>query len=385
MAGHSPSKTGVNALLSRPSTSLIRFKFQDVDARHRAGHDQSTIETRWYETLAPNFFDAPEILDSVKYLADDTAMASSAALQRPQRLAAVRRFNRFYTQHLGVLREDWLESPFSLTEARVLYEIRQRERTTATDIVRDLGLDAGYLSRMLRRFHKLGLIRRQTSPDDARQSHLSITARGAKAFAPLEARTNAQVGAVLDRLPDADQDALVAAMRNVERLMTPDAAAQPDIVLREPRPGDFGWIVARHAALYAQEYRWGGNFEGVCAQIVADFVNKFDPQRERCWIAERNGERVGSVLLAKESEDIARLRLLLVEPAARGHGIGRRLTGECVGFARASGYRRITLWTHSVLTAARAVYARAGFTLTSSEPRRSFGQDVVSEDWDLLL
>jgi DNA-binding MarR family transcriptional regulator/GNAT superfamily N-acetyltransferase len=312
-------------------------------------------------------------------------MAMSGAEQRPQRIAAVRRFNRFYTQHLGVLREDWLESPFSLTEARVLYEIRQREGTTATDIARDLGLDAGYLSRMLRRFHKLGLIRRQTSPDDGRQSHLSITARGAKAFAPLEARTNAQVGAVLDRLPATDQDALVSAMRNVERLMSPGTPAEPNIVLREPQPGDFGWMVARHAELYAQEYQWGGNFEGVCAKIVADFVNNFDAQRERCWIAERNGERVGSVMLAKKTEDTARLRLLLVEPAARGLGIGARLTDECIRFARASGYRRITLWTHSVLAAARAIYARAGFTLTSSEPRRSFGQDVVSEDWDLVL
>jgi DNA-binding MarR family transcriptional regulator/GNAT superfamily N-acetyltransferase len=312
-------------------------------------------------------------------------MAMSAARQRPQRIAAVRRFNRFYTQQLGVLREDWLESPFSLTEARVLYEIRQREGTTATDVARDLGLDAGYLSRMLRRFHKLGLIRRQTSPADARQSHLSLTARGAKAFAPLEARTNEQVGALLDRLRTADQDILVTAMRNVERLMSSATTAEPDIVLREARTGDFGWMVARHAELYAREFRWGGNFEGVCAKIVADFVNNFDAQRERCWIAEHAGERVGSVMLAKETKDTARLRLLLVEPAARGLGIGTRLTDECIRFARASNYRRITLWTHSVLTAARAVYARAGFTLTSSEPRRSFGQDVVSEDWDLTL
>jgi DNA-binding MarR family transcriptional regulator/GNAT superfamily N-acetyltransferase len=305
------------------------------------------------------------------------------------RVAAVRRFNRFYTQHLGVLRSGWLDSPFSLTEARVLYEIRQRDRATATDIGRELGLDAGYLSRILRRFHKGGLVRKDVSADDARQSLLSITPRGRKAFDPLEARTNRQAGAMLRRLPAAEQDRLVAAMRSIERAIgAPDRPVKEkdgEIVLRGPRPGDLGWIVARHAELYAYEYGWAENFEGICAQIVADFVKNHDPACERCWIAEMDGRNVGCVFLVRDTATIARLRLLLVDPAARGRGLGKRLTGECVRFARASGYQGITLWTHSVLGAARHIYEQAGFRLTSSEAKRSFGKDVVSEFWDLAL
>ena len=310
-----------------------------------------------------------------------------AALATPdaRRVAAVRRFNRFYTQHLGVLGDGWLDSPFSLTQARVLYEIKARDRATATDIARDLGLDAGYLSRILRRFHKSGLIRKDVSPDDGRQSFLSITAAGRKAFAPLETRTLRQVGAVLGRLPPAEQEHLVSAMRAIEAMIAPAPQPASEIVLREPRPGDLGWVVARHAELYAQEYQWGGNFEGICAQIVADFATKYDPACERCWIAEMESRNVGCVFLVKDSETVARLRLLLVDPAARGRGLGKRLTDECVQFARRSGYRSITLWTHSVLTAARHIYETAGFRLTSSEKRKSFGQDVVSEYWDMTL
>jgi DNA-binding MarR family transcriptional regulator/GNAT superfamily N-acetyltransferase len=301
----------------------------------------------------------------------------------PDHIAAVRRFNRFYTQHIGLLREAWLDSPFSLTEARVLYEIAQRAGTTARDIATELGLDAGYLSRMLRRFHKAGLIRKQVSPDDARQTLLSMTARGRKAFAPLEAHTRKQVSAMLKRLGPQQQDRLVSAMGTVETLL----AVEPkdEFILHEPRAGDFGWMVTRHAVLYAQEYQWTENFEGLCAQIVAEFLNSFDPQYERAWIAERDGEPVGSVLLAKETHEVARLRLLLVEPSARGLGIGTALTDACIGFARQRGYRRITLWTHRVLTTARHVYERAGFRLTSSEARQSWGQDVVSEHWDMAL
>jgi DNA-binding MarR family transcriptional regulator/GNAT superfamily N-acetyltransferase len=302
-----------------------------------------------------------------------------------EHVAAVRRFNRFYTQHLGVLRQDWLDSPFSLTEARVLYEIKERRRATATDIGRDLGLDAGYLSRILRRFHKSGLIRKDVSPDDGRQSFLSITARGRKAFDPLETRTERQVGAVLDRLAAPEQGRLVAAMGVIERMIAPAPKTDRDIILREPRPGDLGWVVTRHAELYAQEYGWGENFEGICAQIVADFANKFDPKCERGWIAEMDGQNVGCVFLVKDSEDVARLRLLLVDPVARGRGLGTRLTGECIRFSREAGYRGVTLWTHKVLTAARHVYEQAGFRLTSSEKRTSFGQDVVSENWDMTL
>lgn len=309
-------------------------------------------------------------------------MAASAPVQR---VAAVRRFNRFYTQHLGVLQDGWLDSPFSLSEARVLYEIRQRDRATATGIGRDLGLDAGYLSRILRRFHKDGLIRKDVSPDDARQSFLSITARGRKAFAPLETRTERQVGGLLARLAAPEQKHLVSAMLAIETMIAPERKADPEIVLRQPRPGDLGWVVARHAELYLEEYGWAENFEGLCAQIVADFAGKFDPKRERCWIAEMDGQNVGSVFMVKDSETVARLRLLLVDPVARGRGLGARLTEECIRFARQSGYRSITLWTHQVLTAARHTYERAGFRLTSSEKRRSFGHDVVSEYWDLSL
>ena len=309
-----------------------------------------------------------------------TALAPDAG-----RIAAVRRFNRFYTQHVGVLRDGYLDSPFSLTEARVLFEVRQRGNTTATEIGRDLGLDAGYLSRILGHFEKSGLIRKERSPSDGRQSFLSITAVGRKAMELLERRTVRQVGDVLHRLSDPEQDRLVTAMRTVERMIAAEPAAKPEIVLRQPRPGDLGWVVARHATLYAEEYGWGENFEGLCAQIVADFVAKHDPARERCWIAEMDGENVGSVFLVKDSDKVARIRLLLVDPVARGRGVGMRLTEECLRFAKACGYRSVTLWTHSVLTAARHIYSKCGFALTSSERRKSFGKPVVSEIWDLKL
>ena len=307
------------------------------------------------------------------------------ALPRPDagRIAAVRRFNRFYTQHLGVLRDGYLDSPFSLTQARVLYEIRERSSATATEIGRDLGLDAGYLSRLVAQFEKSGLIRKERSPSDGRQSFLSITAMGRKAMDLLERRTVRQVGDVLHRLSDPEQERLVSAMRAVERMIAPEA--EPEIILREPKPGDLGWVVSRHATLYTEEYGWGDNFEGLCAQIVAEFAANYDARRERCWIAEMDVENVGSAFLVKDTDEIARLRLLLVDPAARGRGLGTRLTDECVRFAKACGYRGITLWTHSVLTAARHVYRKAGFTLTSSEKRKSFGKPVVSEIWDLKL
>ena len=316
-------------------------------------------------------------------------MAALPGHDLADRIAAVRRFNRFYTARIGVLQAGYADSPFSLTEARVLYEIRERDRPTATDIGRDLDLDAGYLSRILRRFQKLGLIRKETSPADARQSLLSLTERGRKAFAPVEARSTRQVGAMLGTLTATQQGDLVAALHVAEALLAGEPQRShkpsPEPILRQPRAGDFGWIVERHGILYAQEYGWGENFEGVCAQIVADFVNTFDPQCERGWIAELDGRNVGCVLLVKDQPGVARLRLLLVEPSARGLGIGARLTDECVRFARACGYRSMTLWTHSVLTAARTIYARAGFTLTSSEQKQSFGQEVVSEHWDLTL
>jgi DNA-binding MarR family transcriptional regulator/GNAT superfamily N-acetyltransferase len=310
---------------------------------------------------------------------------AAPALPDAQHIAAVRRFNRFYTQKLGVLQPGWLDSPFSLTQARVLYEIRQRDGATATDIARDLDLDAGYLSRILRRFHRSGLIRRRVSAVDRRQSFLSMTARGAKAFAPLDQRAQKQVGALLARLSAPEQERLVSAMRAIEAMIAGKPKAAGEVILRDPRPGDLGWVVARHAELYLQEYGWAENFEGVCAQIVADFASNYDPNYDRGWIAEMDGRNVGSVFLVKDTARVARLRLLLVEPAARGRGLGARLIGECICFARERGYQSITLWTHSVLTTARRVYERAGFRLRSSEAKRNFGQDVVSEHWDLLL
>jgi DNA-binding MarR family transcriptional regulator/N-acetylglutamate synthase-like GNAT family acetyltransferase len=310
---------------------------------------------------------------------------ASRALPDVQRIAAVRRFNRFYTQKLGVLQPAWLDSPFSLTEARVLFEIRHRDGATATDIARDLGLDAGYLSRILRRFRRSGLIRRQVSPADRRQSFLSMTARGSKAFAPLDKRAQQQVGAMLARLSPWEQEHLVSSMGAIETMIAAKPKAASEIILRDPRPGDLGWVVARHAEVYLQEFGWAENFEGVCAQIVADFASNYNPSYDRGWIAEMDGRNVGCVFLVKDTERLARLRLLLVEPAARGRGLGTRLTRECIRFARERGYRSITLWTHSVLTAARQIYEHAGFRQRSSEAKRNFGQDVVSEHWDLAL
>jgi DNA-binding MarR family transcriptional regulator/GNAT superfamily N-acetyltransferase len=305
------------------------------------------------------------------------------------RIATVRGFNRFYTRQIGVLRKTFLDSPYSLGEARVLYEIASGHSHTASEIGRALDLDAGYLSRLLRNFEKRGLVERKTSSRDARQSHLTLSRRGRDVYAPLEARSQRDTGVMLEKLKPADQTRLIAAMTTIETLLggtpEPRVPVSRDYVLRTPAPGDFGWVVKRHAELYAQEYRWTEPFEGVCAQIVADFVNKFDAERERCWIAEMDGENAGCVFLAKESETVARLRLLLVEPKARGLGLGARLTDECVRFARHAGYTKITLWTHSVLTAARHIYQKAGFTLTRSEKRTSFGQPVVSEDWDMEL
>jgi DNA-binding MarR family transcriptional regulator/GNAT superfamily N-acetyltransferase len=308
---------------------------------------------------------------------------------RKRRIAAVRRFNRFYTRRLGVLRKNYLDSPYSLGEARLLYEIAHRRSPTASEIGRALDLDAGYLSRAMRNFEKRGLIRRKASTSDARQSHLALSASGQRAFAPLDRRSQHDADATLRNLTPADQGRLIAAMTTIETLLDGEAAAKPPAArpakLRAPMPGDFGWIVKRHAELYAQEYGWVAPFEGVCAQIVADFVNKCDAARERCWIAEIDGEKVGTVMLVKDSPTVARIRLLLLEPSARGIGLGARLVDECIRFARRAGYRKITLWTHSVLTAARHIYEKAGFKLMRTERHRSWGKPVVSEHWDLTL
>lgn len=306
-----------------------------------------------------------------------------AEVQR--RVAAVRRFNRFYTRQIGLLGEGYLDSLFSLTEARVLYELAQREPTTASQLGRELGLDAGYLSRILRGFGKRGLIARRPSERDGRQSILSLTEQGRAAFAPLDARSRDAIGALLGRLSAAEQRRLVGAMETIEELLGAREAPRVPYVLRPPRAGDFGWVVQRHGALYAEEYGWDERFEALVAGIVATFVEQYKPRRECGWIAERDGENVGSVFVVEESDTVAKLRLLLVEPSARGLGIGARLVDECLRFARLAGYRRMTLWTNSVLLAARHIYDKAGFRLVRAEPYHDFGHDLVGETWEREL
>lgn len=303
------------------------------------------------------------------------------------RISAVRGFNRFYTRQIGLLRKSYLDVPFTLGEMRVLYEIGNAKKASASDIAAALGLDAGYLSRMLATFEKRGLVARARSKADGRRSELTLTAQGRRTFHLLDRRSHAEVRALLADLPDPAQARLVAAMQGIETLIggAPRTNGKRPYILRAPRPGDYGWIIARHAALYAQEYGWGGRFEGMCAQIVADFANNNDPKRERCWIAELDGENAGSIMLVKDTADVARIRMLLVEPTARGLGIGVRLVDECLALARKARYRKVTLWTHSVLTAARNIYQRAGFKLVATEKHKSWGKPVVGETWDLEL
>ena len=302
-----------------------------------------------------------------------------------QRVAAVRRFNRFYTRQIGLLGEGYLKSPFSLSEVRVLYELAHRETPTAAELSRDLGLDAGYLSRILRGFEKRRLITRTPSDTDGRQSHLGLTARGQAAIAPLERRSHEEIGATLGSLPAAEQARLVEAMHAIEGILGAPPERKVPYVLRPHRPGDMGWVVHRHGALYAQEYGWDERFEAMVAEIVAKFIHAYDQKKERCWIAEKDGEIVGSVFLVKQSKSVAKLRLLLVEPTARGLGIGARLVDECIRFARHAGYRKMILWTNSILRAARHIYEEAGFRMVHEERHHSFGHDLVGETWEREL
>jgi DNA-binding MarR family transcriptional regulator/N-acetylglutamate synthase-like GNAT family acetyltransferase len=311
-------------------------------------------------------------------------MTASAAPD-PQRIAAVRRFNRFYTQRIGVLEQGLLRTSFSLAEARVLYELAHRDKPTATALAKDLSLDAGYLSRILRGFRRRGLIAREISRTDGRQTLLSLTERGAKAFAPLDTRTREQIALMLGSLPAAKQERLVAAMHAIEGLLEAKPETVAAFILRPHRPDDMGWVVARHGALYAEEYGWDETFEALVAEIAAQFIRTFDVKRECCWIAERDGEPVGCVFVVKQSARVAKLRLLIVDPKARGLGIGARLVEDCVRFARAAGYKKIILWTQSVLVSARRIYANAGFRLAKTEPHASFGHDLVGEYWELSL
>ena len=302
-----------------------------------------------------------------------------------RRVDAVRSFNRFYTKQIGVLHEGLLGSPYSLTEVRVLYELAHREQPTAAELGKELGLDAGYLSRILRGFEKRGLIARVRSRTDGRQSLLSLTADGKKAFAPLNARSHDEVAGMLDRLSAAEQDHLIGAMRVIEMLLGARPEPKVPYLLRPHQPGDMGWIIHRHGVLYAQEYGWDETFEALVAEIAAKFIRNLDPKRERCWIAEREGEIVGSVFLVRRSKTVGKLRLMYVEPKARGLGIGSRLVEECIRFARQAGYRKMVLWTNSVLAAARHIYEKAGFRLVHEEPHHSFGHDLVGETWELKL
>ncbi|MBZ9974793.1 helix-turn-helix domain-containing GNAT family N-acetyltransferase [Mesorhizobium sp. BR-1-1-10] len=298
---------------------------------------------------------------------------------------AVRAFNRFYTRQIGLLDEGLLKSAFSLTEARVLYELAHRDGLTATDLGRDLGLDAGYVSRLLKKFERLHLISRATLASDARQSSIALTPAGRNAFAPLNQGSHDQVAALLDRLPASEQDRLVKSMRTVQRLLDADAEPKIPYLLRPPQVGDIGWIIRRQGMLYAQDYGWDETYEALVAEILAAFVKSYDPKWERGWIAEREGEVVGSVFVVRKSDQVAKLRLLYVEPSARGLGIGKRLVEECIGFARARGYRTLTLWTNDILTAARHIYQTAGFRLTEEEPHHSFGKDLIGQNWELEL
>jgi len=304
-----------------------------------------------------------------------------------ERVVAVRGFNRFFTRQIGVLREGLLHTPYSLTEARILFEIAHHETVTASELCRELGLDAGYLSRTLASLEQQGLIDRARSESDGRQRLLRLTAEGERAFALLDQRSRDEVAELLTDLSEGNQQRLLKAMGTIESILDRSNGfkfAEP-FFLRQHEPGDMGWVAHRHGVLYAEEYGWDARFEALVAQIVADFINNYNPARERCWIAEMGGEIVGSVFVVQASETTAKLRLLLVEPKARGLGLGTRLVAECVRFARRSGYQRLMLWTNSVLVAARHIYEKSGFTLVAEEPHHSFGHDLVGETWELIL
>jgi DNA-binding MarR family transcriptional regulator/N-acetylglutamate synthase-like GNAT family acetyltransferase len=312
-----------------------------------------------------------------------------AQADRKTRVDTVRHFNRFYTRALGVLQEGWLNSPFSLTEARVLYELAHREKPTATDVCDSLELDAGYLSRILGTFEKKGLIEKTRSANDGRQTLLALTCAGRQQFAPLERGTIQEVGSMLEKLSENEQQQLTGAMETILKILRAEpkvnSGAKVSYLLRPHQSGDMGWVVHRQGVLYAQEYGYDEHFEAFVAEIVAKFIQNYDAKRERCWIAEKDGVVVGSVFLVAKSKTIAKLRLLYVEPSARGLGIGSRLVEECVRFARQAGYKKMVLWTQSDLDAARHIYKKAGFHAVEKKRHHSFSKDLVAEVWELAL
>jgi DNA-binding MarR family transcriptional regulator/N-acetylglutamate synthase-like GNAT family acetyltransferase len=301
------------------------------------------------------------------------------------RIDAVRRFNRFFTRRIGVLREGLLHTPYSLTEARILFEISRRAEVAASDLSRELGLDPGYLSRILARLEQKGLIDKVRSETDARRRLLLLTPQGQDAFSLLDSRSREEVAEMLCELSEGDQRRLLEAMQTIEGVLDKGFKFSEPFFLRQHRPGDMGWVVHRHGVLYAWEYGWDERFEALVAQIVAEFVNNYDAARERCWLAEMSGEIVGCVFLVRASDTVAKLRLLLVEPEARDLGLGTRLVEECISFARQSDYTTLTLWTNSVLDAARRIYEKHGFKLVEEEEHHSFGQDLVGQNWELTL
>jgi DNA-binding MarR family transcriptional regulator/predicted GNAT family acetyltransferase len=298
---------------------------------------------------------------------------------------AMRRFSRFYTRRIGVLQDGYNGSDLSLTEARIIYELAQRDGATASDLVRALDLNPGYVSRMLKGFEARHLISRKASRDDARQQILRLTDKGVQVFAALNARSRGDMLRLLDNLTVSQQKRLIAAMSEIETLLSAEPERRVPYILRPHQPGDLGWAVQQHGLLYAEQYGWDESFEGMAAEVAAKFLRDFDPKWERSWIAEKGGENVGCVFLVKQSDEVAKLRMLLVHPKARGLGIGKRLVEECIRFARAKGYKKITLWTNDILTTARHIYERAGFQLVASEPHFSFGHHMVGETWELDL
>jgi DNA-binding MarR family transcriptional regulator/GNAT superfamily N-acetyltransferase len=323
-----------------------------------------------------------------RYLTSASNLLTMAAMDSPVtagQVKAVRAFNRLYTQRIGVL-DPYLGSEFSLTEVRVLYELAHRDQPTASELGRDLALDAGYLSRILRRFESRGWLQRAPSPADARQSLLRLTDEGHAAFAPLQQKSRDEAATLLCGLAPEQRTRALQAMATLQQLLDPQAPKAPrTVVLRDPGPGDLGWVVQAHGEIYAREYRFTSEFEALVAEIAAKYLRNFDPQWEKGWVAEIDGERVGSVFVVRKSATVAQLRLLILTPQARGHGLGARLTDECIAFARAKGYRKLVLWTNGHLDAARAIYAARGFQLTHSEPYPAHGQDLVSETWELKL
>jgi len=306
-----------------------------------------------------------------------------------EHIARVRAFNRDYTRRIGVLSEGLLDSPYSLTEVRVMYEIAHREAITAGELAQHLELDKGYLSRILKRFEAKKLLARSAAPEDARRQYLRLTSAGMRVFTPIEMRTQEQVRVLLAGLDTARREAVLNAMDVIQQALAGRESAvtapAPPVTLRSHAPGDMGWVIQRHGEIYHREYGWNEEFEALVAEIAAEFIRKLDVKRERCWIAEHAGRRVGCIFLVAKDATTAKLRLLLVEPDARGLGVGRMLVSECVRFARACGYEKIVLWTQDNLTAARHLYSKAGFVKTGQEPHHSFGHDLVGETWELKL